>query len=154
MKTLSIGIGLLLSTASLRAAEPILGRWVLASQEIDGQKSKIDELTLRISMVGSTLVFAYSVPVNNIQFVSLRFAVHPDGSDADVTNANGQKIGTVKVTKVNPLQYKILLTGKDRPTAPGTMTVSADRKTLTSESESKRPGQSTVTRMVQVFSRQ
>jgi hypothetical protein len=34
------------------------------------------------------------------------------------------------------------------------MTVSADGKTLTSESESKPPGQSAPTRMVQIFARQ
>jgi hypothetical protein len=148
------GLFLFLSALPVWAAEPILGRWLLVSQALDGQKSKVDELTLRIVMRGQTLEFGYSVPVNNIQFVSLRFAVHPDGSEGDVTNANGQKMGTVKVTKVSPLQYKILLQGKDRPLAPGTMTVSADHKTLTSESESKRPGQTTVTRLVQIFARQ
>ena len=150
----SIGLAIILSGAPARAAEPILGRWLLVSQTVDGQKTAIDELTLRIVMRGQTLEFGYSVPVNNIQFVSLRFAVHPDGTEADVTNAKDQKIGTVKVTKVSPLQYKLLLQGKDNPPAPGTMTVSADHKTLTSESESKRPGQTAVTRMVQIFSRQ
>ena|SRR5580692_10049121 len=154
MNWATAGLAIVLSVAPARAAEPLLGRWLLVSQQIDGQKTAVDELTLRIVMRGQTLEFGYSVPVNNIQFVSLRFAARPDGSEAEVTNANGQKMGTVKVTKVSPLQYKILLQGKDRPLAPGTMTVSADHKTLTSESESKRPGQASATRMVQIFSRQ
>ena len=145
---------MMLSAALARAAEPLQGRWLLVGQEIAGQKSEVDELTLRVIPSGQTLEFAYSVPVNNIQFVSLRFKVRPDGTEADVTNANGKKVGTVKVTKSGALQYKVVLQGENKPTASGTMTVSADGKTLTSESESKQPGQSAVTRMVQVFARQ
>jgi hypothetical protein len=124
------------------------------SQEIGGQKTEVDELTLRVVPAGQTIEFAYSVPVNNIQFVSLRFVARPDGTEAEVTNANGQKIGTVKVTRSGASQYRVVLQGQNKPTASGTMTVSADGKTLTSESESKQPGQSAVTRMVQVFARQ
>jgi len=138
----------------LQAAEPVEGRWLLVSQNVGGQKTAIDELLLRIHPVASQLEFAYSVPVNNIQFVSLRFTTRLDGSEGDVTNANGKKIGTVKVTKSGPLQYRILLEGLNKPSASGLMTVSADGKTLTSESESKQPGQTAVTRTVQVFSRQ
>ena len=148
------GLVIMLSAGSLRAAEPLPGRWLLVSQQVGGHKTEIDELTLRIVMRGQTLEFGYSVPVNDIQFVSLRFAARPDGTEADVTNANGQKIGTAKVTKASASQYKIVIQGQNKPTASGTMTVSPDGKTLTWESESKQPGQSAVTRMVQVFSRQ
>jgi hypothetical protein len=144
----------MLSAGPARAAEPLLGRWLLVSQEIGGQKTEVDDLTLRIIPAGQTIEFAYSVPVNNIQFVSVRFIARPDGTEADVTNANGKKIGTVKVTRSGALQYRIVLQGQNKPTASGTMTVSSDGKTLTSESESKQPGQSAVTRMVQVFARQ
>jgi hypothetical protein len=145
---------IMLSAGPARAAEPLLGRWLLVSQEIGGQKTEVDDLTLRIIPAGQTIEFAYSVPVNNIQFVSVRFIARPDGTEADVTNANGKKIGTVKVTRSGALQYRIVLQGQNKPTASGTMTVSSDGKTLTSESESKQPGQSAVTRMVQVFARQ
>jgi len=145
---------MMLSAGLVRAAEPLQGRWLLVAQEIGGQKTDVDELTLRVIPSGQMLEFAYSVPVNNIQFVSLRFKVRPDGTEADVTNANGKKVGTVKVTKSGALQYKVVLQGENKPTASGTITVSADGKTLTSESESKQPGQSAVTRMVQVFARQ
>jgi len=144
----------MLSAGPARAAEPLLGRWLLVSQEIGGQKTAVDELTLRVTMTGQTLEFAYSVPVRDIQFVSLRFTARPDGAEADVTNANGQKIGTAKVTKSSASQYRLVLQGQNKPTASGTMTVSADGKTLTWESESKQSGQSAFTRMVQVFSRQ
>lgn len=150
----AVGLVILLSAGLARAAEPLLGRWLLVSQEIGGQKTAVDDLTLRVIPSGQTLEFAYSVPVNNIQFVSLRFVARPDGTEAAVTNANGQKIGTVKVTKASASQYRIVLQGQNKPTASGTMTVSADGKTLTSESDSKQPGQSAVTRMVQVFARQ
>jgi hypothetical protein len=150
----AVGLALVLSLGSARGAEPLLGRWLLVSQEVGGQKTPIDELTLRVVPVGQTLEFAYSVPVNNIQFVSLRFAPRTDGTEADVTDANGKKLGIVKVTKSGASQYRIVLQGQNKPPASGTMTVSADGKTLTSESESKPPGQSAPTRMVQIFARQ
>jgi hypothetical protein len=136
------------------AEEPLVGRWLLVSQELGGQKVSVEDLTLRINPAGQALEFAYSVPVNNIQFVSLRFSVKLDGTQADVTNANGQKMGTVRLSKAGASQYRILLQGPNRPTATGTITISADGKTLKSESESTQRGQSAATHMVQVFSRQ
>lgn len=151
---MAAAISVLLSAGQVRAAEPLLGRWLLTGQEVGGQKTEIDELMLRVTPAGQALEFAYSVPVNNIQFVSLRFSVRLDGTEGDVTNANGQKIGTVKMTKAGASQYKITLQGQGKPTASGTMTVSADGKTMTSQSDSKPGGQSSATHMVQVFSRQ
>jgi hypothetical protein len=154
----TVAVAILLSVAPVQGAEPIQGRWLLVSQEVGGQKTPIDELTLRINPVSNpmskALEFAYSVPVNNIQFVSLRFAARPDGTEADVNDANGKKIGTVKITKSGASQYKVVLQGQNRPTATGAMTVSADGKTMTSESESKPPGQTAPVHTVQVFSRQ
>jgi hypothetical protein len=153
-KTGAIWLAALLVGVALQAAEPIQGRWLLVSQEIGGRKTDVDELTLRVIPAGKALEFAYSVPVNNIQFVSLRFSARTDGTEAEVTNANGTKVGTVKVTKVGGSQYRIVLQGDNKPAAVGTMTVSRDGKSLTSESDSKQPGQQAMTRMVQVFSRQ
>ena len=150
----AFGLAILLLAGPARAAEPLLGRWLLVSQEVGGQKTEVEELTLRIVMRAQTFEFGYSVPVNNIQFVSLRFAARPDGTEVDVTNGNGQKIGTAKLTKSSPLLYKLVIQGQNKPTASGTMTVSADHKTLTWESESKQPGRSAITRTVQVYSRQ
>lgn len=151
---IAAGIAFTSLAGPLPAAEPLAGRWLLTSQEVDGRKTEVDQLILRVSPKGEALEFAYSVPVNNIQFVSLRFSVRLDGTEGDVTNANGQKIGTVKVTKAGPSQYRIVLQGQGRPTASGTMTVSPDRRTLTSQSDSKVGSRSSITRMIQVFSRQ
>ena len=149
----SVALAILLSSVPGWAAEPLVGRWILVRQEVGGRQTPPDELMLRIHPIGQTLEFAYSVPVNNIQFVSLRFAGRIDGTQADVTDAKGKKIGTVKVTKSGNSQYKIVLQGTNKPAAAGTMTVSADGKTLVSESESKPPGQPAAVRMVQTFSR-
>lgn len=147
-------LAVFLSSLPISAAEPLVGRWVLISQEVGGQKLAADDLTLRINPAGKGLEFAYSVPVNNIQFVSLRFSVRLNGTEADVTNANAQKIGTVKVTKAGASVYRIMIGGPNRPTASGTMTVSADGKTLKSESDATPRGRSAPVHTVQVFSRQ
>lgn len=144
----------LLSVLPIQAAEPLAGRWLLVSQEVGGQKTAIEEMMLRVNPAGQALEFAYSVPVNDIQFVSLRFSARLDGSEADVTNGNGQKIGTAKVTRSGASEYRVVLQGQNRPTASGTMTVSADGKTLKSESESSARGRAGVIRTVQIFSRQ
>jgi hypothetical protein len=135
------------------AAEPVVGIWRLVSQEVGGQKIDADQLTLRVIQTGTSFDFAYSVPVNGIQFVSMRFATHLDGSDGEVKNAQGTKIGTVKVSKAGANEYVIVLQGENRPTANGKMKVSADGKTLTSESDSKTPQQEN-RHTVQVFARQ
>jgi hypothetical protein len=153
-KSLASVLLIVIVSLPLRAAEALEGRWLLVSQEIGGKKIDVDQLTLRIVPIGRTLEFAYSVPVNNVQFVSLRFTAMPDGTEADVTNASGKKIGTVRVTRVGASLYKMVLQGQNKPTATGTITISTDGKTLTSESESKQPGQVAMTRMIQVFSRQ
>ena len=144
----------LVSALPIHAAEPLVGRWVLTSQEVAGQKVAADDLTLRITPAGKALEFAYSVPVNKIQFVSLRFSVRLDGTEADVTNGKSQKIGTVKLTKAGAFSYGIVIAGPNRPTASGTMTVSADGRTLKSESDATPRGRSAPVHTVQVFSRQ
>jgi hypothetical protein len=143
----------LLSVVQAWAAEPLVGRWLLKSQDVGGQQTDADPLTLRIVQRGSTFEFGYSVPVNNIQFVSMSFASHLDGTEADVKNSQGNKIGTVKITKAGGSRYKVVLEGPNRPSAVGTMTVSADGKTLTSDSEANVPGKGS-THTHQVFSRE
>ncbi len=144
----------LLLIVPIRAAEPLSGRWLLVSQEVGGQKRPTGDLMLRVNPAGKSFEFAYSTPVNDIQFVSLRFAARLDGTEADVTDGSGKKIGSVKVTKSGASLYKIVLEGPNRPTASGTMTVSADGKTLRSESDSSARGQSAVMHTVQIFARQ
>ncbi len=143
----------LFAAASLPAAEPLLGTWKLTSQVVNNQKMTTEDLTLRIYKAGDGLEFAYSVPLNNVHFVSARFtSVHLDGSAADVQDAQGKKVGTVKITKSGPSEYKAVIEGPNRPTASAKMTVSADGKTLISESNSKMSGKG-LTTTLQTFSR-
>ena len=125
----------LLATAVYAAPEPLLGTWRLDSQEVNGQKSDAEPLTLKITQAGDKLAFAFSVPVNNVYFVSMTYTVKLDGSEADVKNAKGDKVGTVQMTPSGPSQYKLILKGPNRPDSSGRLTVSPDGKTLTSETE-------------------
>lgn len=74
-------------------------------------------------------------PVNNMFFVSTTFtSVHLDGSESDVNDARDQKVGTVKIAKPGPSEYRAVLQGSTRPTASSKLTISPYGKTLTSES--------------------
>lgn len=150
----AIASAVLLISVPAWGAEPIVGRWLLSSQEVNGQKTSTEELMLRVNPNGGAFEFAYSVPVNDIQFVSLRFLAKLDGTQAEVTNAGGQKIGAVKVTRTGAGRYKVVLEGPGHPTATGAITVSTDGRTLKSESEVSRDNKSAPTRTVQYFSRQ
>jgi hypothetical protein len=145
----------LLAVAPGWAVEPLAGHWLLTSQEVGGQKRENpDPLLLRITPARNGFEFAYSVPVNDIQFVAMKFTARLDGSGAEIKDAQSKTIGTAKVTKAGALQYKIGIQGPARPTASVTMTVSADGKTLTSTSDSMAAGKNPATHTVQVFVRQ
>lgn len=132
-------------------AEPIAGKWLLKSQQVAGQEIASRPLILSISQAGDALAFEYSVAVNQKQEVSLRFSARLDGTEADVTNSAGRKMGTAKVTRAGTAQYLVMLQGPGRPTSSGKMTV--DGKKLVSESDSVAPG-GAKTHTVQVFERQ
>src|SRR5580658_10859545 len=125
----------LFATAVYSAPEPLIGTWRLESQEVNGQKSNAEPLTLKVSQDGDKLAFAFSVPVNNVYFVSMTYTVKLDGSEADVKNSQGEKMGTVQMTVSGPSQYKLILKGPNRPDSSGKLTVSADGKTLNSEQD-------------------
>src|SRR5262249_5648954 len=116
------------------ADEPLVGVWKLERQEMNGEKADFEPLTLRIAQSGDKLGFAFSVPVNNIHFVSMRYVVRLDGSAGEVKNSQNETIGAITMTKVSPSQYRFVLSGKGRPETTGTLTVSADGKNLISES--------------------
>lgn len=143
---------LLMAAAQIQAAEPLLGTWKLKSQEVGGQKTDPEPLTLRITKSGNGFEFAFSVPVNNIQFVSMQYVSRLDGTESDVKDAQGVKIGTIKITRTGDSQYDVVLQGPNRPSATGKMVVSAGGKILTSESESHPPGRDKV-HAVQTFTR-
>ena len=133
------------------AAEPIAGTWVLQRQESNGQPANFEPMTLRITHSGDKFDFAISVPVNKIHYVSMKYSVRLDGSAADIENGQGEKLGTVQVTKLAASEYKVVVSGKNRPTANGKLVVSADGKTLTSESEAVAGGRTM--HLKQVFAR-
>jgi hypothetical protein len=152
-KPLVPAVILLLAAAQAWAVEPLVGRWLLKSQEVGGQQTDADKLTLRIVQRGNAFEFGYSLPVNDIQFVSMSFASHLDGAEADVKNSQGNKIGTVKVSKAGASLYRVILEGPNRPSAIGTMAVSADAKTLTCDSDANVPGKGPI-HTHQIFSRE
>jgi len=127
---------LLALATQIWAAEPILGTWLLASQQVNGRDTPTPRpLTLRITQAGDLVEFEYSVAAAQKRDVSLRFAARLDGSPADVRNPEGRKIGTARVRRGGPSEYLIMLEGPNRPTSTGKMTVSADGKRLLSKSD-------------------
>ena len=141
-RTLLLTAAVALSTTIIHAAsEPLVGTWRLDSQEVNGQKSNSEPLTLKVSESGDKLAFAFSVPVNDVYFVSMTYTVKLDGSEAEVKNSRGEKIGTVQVTSGGPSQYKLVLKGPNRPDSAGKLTVAPDGKTLTSETDTVQGGQ-------------
>ena len=121
--------------ACAHAAEPVAGTWLVKSQVLNGEKSTFEPLTLRVSESGDKLLFAFSVPVNRVHYVSMSYLVRLDGSEADVKNGQGEKLGVIRMTKTSASHYKLTLGGPYRPTTEGKLTVSPDGKSLTSESD-------------------
>jgi hypothetical protein len=131
--------------------EPLVGTWRLESQEINGEVVRFEPLTLKVTQSGDRLAFAFSVPVNDIYFVSMSYTLRLDGTAADVTNGRGEKLGAIEMRSDGPSQYKLVLKGPNRPDSSGKLTVSADGKSLTSEAESTQGGRTVHSK--QVFSR-
>jgi hypothetical protein len=138
-------------TSSGAATEPLVGIWRLDHQELNGQNKEIESMTLRISADGDKFLFAFAVPVNHIDFVSMSYTAKLDGTEADVKNAQQVKVGTVQITRAKPAQYKFVLKSGSGRESVGRLTVSPDGKTLTSESDSSQAGQAT--HLVQSFSK-
>jgi hypothetical protein len=134
-----------------RAAEPLVGTWRLERQELNGEKTDFEPLTLRISQSRDKFTFAFSMPVHNIHYVSMSYTVRLDGTEGDVKNGNGEKLGDVKITRAGPSQYKLVLRGPNRPQTSGTLTISSGGKTLTSESDAMQAGRAV--HLMQLFAR-
>jgi len=141
------------STFCQAANEPLVGKWQLDQQEINDEKIPTDlPLTLTITKSGEKLGFAFSVPVNNVDVVSMTYEVKLDGSEADVKDGKGEKVGTVEMSADGPSRYSLTLKRPNRPDSMGHLTVSADGKTLTSESDMRRGAKALHSK--QVFKRQ
>jgi hypothetical protein len=124
------------------APEPLIGLWRLDRQEVNGEQSNAEPLTLKVTQAGDKLAFAFSVPINSVYFVSMTYAVKLDGSEADVKNAKGDKVGTIQMSPAGPSQYKLIMKGPNRPDSSGKLTVSPDGKNLTTESDTVQGGPS------------
>jgi hypothetical protein len=75
-----------------------------------------------------------------------------DGTEADVKNAKGEKVGTVKMTIPAPSVYAITMGRPDRPSTSGKLILSADGNTLTSETDT--PQGDRIIHLLQVYVRQ
>ena len=64
----------------------------------------------------------------------MSYLVRLDGTEGDVKNGQGEKLGTIKMVKLGAGRYRFTLSGANRPQSSGTLTVSSDGKHLTSES--------------------
>jgi hypothetical protein len=149
--TRAVIVTALLMVTGARAAEPLVGVWRLERQELNGEKTDFEPLTLRIAQSGERLAFAFSVPVNNIHYVSMRYVVRLDGSEGDVKNGQGEKVGTIRMTKAGASRYTLTLMGPNRPQTSGKLAVSPDGKSLTSESDVVQGGRPA--HLMQLFSR-
>ena len=98
MKRATVAILFLAAIVPAWAAEPLVGTWRLDSQELNGQKANAEALVLKVTQSGDQFTFAFSVPVNNVYFVSMSYTVRLDGTEADVKNSQGEKVGTIKMT--------------------------------------------------------
>jgi hypothetical protein len=145
--------GMLLLAVLGQAAEPIAGKWLLQSQQVNGRDTGSRPLTLNVTQKDDVLAFEYAVPMNQQEQVSLRFAARLDGSAADITDSGGRKIGTAKLTRRGTSEYLLMLEGPSRPTSSGRMTVSGDGRTLVSESDAAGRGGDKL-HTVQTFVRQ
>src|ERR1035438_8002751 len=86
MRVLTLAVCLMVAIGDARAAEPLAGTWRLERQELNGEKNTFDPLTLRISQSGDKLAFAFSVPINNVHYLSMSYSVRLDGTEGDVKN--------------------------------------------------------------------
>jgi hypothetical protein len=143
-RTLALTVAIALSALApvLSAADPLVGTWRLKQQEVNGQRGDVDPMALQVAQTGDRFSFAFSVPLNEIYFVTLTYVVRLDGSEADIKDANGQKIGTIQMMRGGDRQYKLVMKGPNRPDSQGTLTISADGKMLVSESDASQGGRS------------
>ena len=143
---------LALTTPAAIAADPLAGNWSLKLQEVGGNQTDSNPLTLAIAPSGERLDFAFIVTVNHEPVVNLKFSSPLDGTAAEISGGDGKKMGTAKVSR-DGAAYKILMEGPGRPAVTTQLTLSSDGKTLVSESDVQTPSGSTL-HTKQVFIRQ
>lgn len=139
-------LGLLTLTTPVSAADPLVGLWRLQKQEVNGQESSVEKLVLQISEARGALTFAFSVPMPDVYFVTATYTSRLDGASADILNGNDQKMGTIQITRGGTGRYVLTMKGPNRPDSQGSLALSADGKTLVSESTASQGGRTIVAR--------
>lgn len=142
---------LLILASPVSAADPLVGTWRLQRQDVNGQESRVDPLVLQISEAGDALTFAFSVPMPEVYVVTATYTSRLDGSSVDIMNGNNQAMGTVQITRGGTGRYLLTMKGPNRPDSQGALTLSADGKTLVSESTAAQAGRTVSAR--QTFAR-
>jgi hypothetical protein len=151
-RAIVLSIGLTMAASPLWAAEPLVGLWRLQRQEINGTAAEFEPLALQISQAaGDRLRFAFSVPMPDVYFVTITYTLRLDGSGAEIMDGNNQKVGTIQMTRIGPGQYLLTMKGPNKPDTQGKITISADGKTLISESDATQAGRSVHSK--QIFAR-
>ena len=144
--------GIFMMRAALAwAGDPLVGVWRLDHQQINGENTSSAPLQLTVYQIRDSLSFAFATQVNDEYVTNMGYRVLLDGTEADVKNAKGEKVGTVKMTIPGPSQYAIVMGRPDRPSTSGKLTISPDGKTMTSETDTPQ-GNRTI-HLVQVFIR-
>jgi len=132
--------------------DPLVGTWRLQRQEINGEANQAPPLQLSVYQIRDSLSFAFAAMVNDAYVTTMGYRVLLDGTEADVKNAKGEKVGTVKMTIPAPSVYAITMGRPDRPSTSGKLTLSADGNTLTSATDTPQ-GDRTI-HLLQVYVRQ
>jgi hypothetical protein len=156
LRVRTFGLALLLAvhagSVAAWAADPLVGTWLLTRQELNGDEAKAAPLQLTVYQIRESLSFAFASLVKDAFVTNMGYRVLLDGTDADVKNANGDKVGTVKMTSPRPSQYAMQLSRPNQPSTTGTLTVSADAKTLTAETDTRQGER--VIHLKQIYARQ
>jgi hypothetical protein len=143
---------LTLAAMPVFAADGIAGTWALKRQELNGEVTQTPPVRLRIYQTADSLSFAFATLVNDAYVTSMGYRAPIDGSQAEVKNAKGEKMGTVSIKPAGATSYTITMGRPGHADTSGKLTLSADGKTLTAETETME-GQTTV-RLFQQFTRE
>jgi hypothetical protein len=133
-------------------AEPIEGVWLMKKQEITGREGTANPMQLRVTQTVQGLEFAYAMIADSAPVVTIRFTAKLDGTECEVNDKSGAVIGSARLKKAGPSEYSLQMRPANRPPSVGMLRVSADRKTLTSESDTDDSRQGRI-HAVQVFAR-
>jgi hypothetical protein len=130
--------------------EPLVGMWQMIFQEVGGAKTKPLPVALRVTQDGSMLIFSYLA--NRELELTRTFTAHMDGSPVPLKDGHGATLGVVRLTKVSPTEYRMVMQSPNGPPEPGKLIIAEKGFILRCESEAVIPDVGR-RHIVQVFSR-